>query len=301
MKNEKKNSKNKVLIALLIIALIAIAVLAFFLFKSADEKNKAEEEANKLKNQNAASVEKQDDEDEDENTNTKSNSTNSDSSKNSNTSKSSKSDFNIKDYVGLWYENKNSVGSTNVGIALDENDKLLLSVGIYRLTACEQCDASISNNVITFTTDSDLKGTITLENNKATLKYSFGDAKDEKVEFNYKAERTSTQILDGQDISGNWKPVSATENGSEIALSSIYGTGLRYGGYLKLNKDNTYSRIIGITSSEAENDLTGTYKIYGNKIVFTTKNKNKESAVFENGSIKYDYGNGIKVTFQPEN
>ena len=49
MGNEK-NPKNKILIALLIVALITIAVLAFFLFKSADEKNKAEEEANKLKN-----------------------------------------------------------------------------------------------------------------------------------------------------------------------------------------------------------------------------------------------------------
>ena len=34
---------------------------------------------------------------------------------------------------------------------------------------------------------------------------------------------------------------------------------------------------------------------------FKEKNGNKETAVFENGSIKYDYGNGIKVTFQPEN
>ena len=118
------------------------------------------------------------------------------------------------------------------------------------------------------------------------------------VENNNNKEEEKVNIISSHNISGDWIPISATENGNEISLQMVFGTGIKYGGYLTLNNDNTYTRFIGIYADE--NSLMGTYKIIDNKIIFTNNNNEKETAVFENGIIQYDYGNGVIVNFTRE-
>lgn len=73
---------------------------------------------------------------------------------------------------------------------------------------------------------------------------------------------------------GRWKPYMAEYNGKEIPLSSVYGSGIVYGGELILNDDGTYTEFIGVYSEDIKNDLQGTYKIYenGEKALLTSNN-----------------------------
>lgn len=66
----------------------------------------------------------------------------------------------------------------------------------------------------------------------------------------------------------------AEYNGKEIPLSSVYGSGIVYGGELILNDDGTYTEFIGVYSEDIKNDLQGTYKIYenGEKALLTSNN-----------------------------
>ena len=73
---------------------------------------------------------------------------------------------------------------------------------------------------------------------------------------------------------GKWKPYMAEQNGKEINLREVYGSGISYGGELVLNDDGTYTEFIGIYSQDNIDDLQGTYKVYGNgqRAVLTTNN-----------------------------
>lgn len=208
----------------------------------------------------------------------------------------------INDYIGMWYEDESLVGYTNVCIDVDENNNILLEAGIYRTATLDEQIVNLIDNQIVFSDGNGFSGTLTLGDNKITMNYSISglNVSNESIELSYKKDRSTTELLSGFDISGNWEPKVATRNGREISLQEIYGTGISYGGYLTLNSDNTYSRFIGITSDELTNDLTGTYEIVGNKIIFTTNNGNKEEAKFDMGTIAYDYGDGVIVKFYPE-
>ena len=73
---------------------------------------------------------------------------------------------------------------------------------------------------------------------------------------------------------GKWKPYLAKQNGKEINLIEVYGSGISYGGELVLNADGTYTEFIGIYSKDNIDDLQGKYKIYGDgeRAVLTTNN-----------------------------
>ena len=202
--------------------------------------------------------------------------------------KKSNSQFNINDYVGMWYESKDLEGYSDVCIDLDENGKILVEFGIYRLTTFDELNVTLNDNVITFTDEYGTNGTITLENGKVILVYStnaWGTGIDkQKVEFNYKKQRKSTEILSGFDISGNWET----------------GTDEAYKGELKLNTNNTYN--LSITSNENGEIISssGNYKIYGNKVYFTTSSGKGGTAEMISASLAYKLDNGVTVKFYPE-
>ncbi len=77
---------------------------------------------------------------------------------------------------------------------------------------------------------------------------------------------------------GKWEPYLAEQNGDEVSLRNIYGSGIVYGGELILNKDGTYTEFIGIYSNDMIDNLQGEYTIYGNgeKAILTTNNKEKK-------------------------
>lgn len=273
---------------LLIMAIIAIIIMAVVLIinngknddKTSDNNNTTNAISNNVEN-SSQSVPKEE-------------------TKNSQTNTNNKVDIN--DYIGMWYENEDLIGYSNACLSLDENNNILLEAGIYRATGLDEQIVNLTDNKIVFNNGDGFSGTLTLGDNKITMNYSISplNISNQEIELTYKKARSSTELLSGFDITGNWEPRTATRNGEDISLQEIYGTGIKYGGYLTLNSDNTYSRLIGITSDEITNDLTGTYKILGNKIIFTTKNGNKEEAKFEMGIIAYDYGEGVTVNFYPE-
>ena len=193
--------------------------------------------------------------------------------------------INIEDYVGIWYENESLKEYSDVCIDLDEDKNILVEVGIYRLTTFDNLKATLNGNIITLTKNNDFIGTLTLGNNKIIFNYSVEDLniENEKVEFTYKRERTSTEVLNGYDISGEYTCDAA--------------------GPLKINKDNTYKRSIinSGESFETEKDLTGTYKIIGNKIIFTSNNNKEEIGIYEGGAIEYFYKEDVSAKFYPEN
>ncbi len=77
---------------------------------------------------------------------------------------------------------------------------------------------------------------------------------------------------------GKWKPYMAEQNGKEINLKEVYGSGISYGGELALNADGTYTEFIGVYSQDNIDDLQGTYKTYGDgqrAVLTTNKGKTK--------------------------
>ena len=114
--------------------------------------------------------------------------------------------INIEDYVGIWYENESLKEYSDVCIDLDEDKNIFVEVGIYRLTTFDNLKATLNGNIITLTKNNDLIGTLTLDNHKIIFNYSVEDLniENEKVEFTYKRERTSTEVLNGYDITGTY-------------------------------------------------------------------------------------------------
>ena len=189
--------------------------------------------------------------------------------------------INIEDYAGIWYENESLKEYSDVCIDLDEDKNIFVEVGIYRLTTFDNLKATLNGNIITLTKNNYFIGTLTLDNNKIIFNYSVEDLniENEKVEFTYKRERASTEVLNGYDISGNYQSGTA--------------------GKLKLNRDNTYLRTVTNTEKfdETNKNLTGTYKIIGNKIIFTSNNSKEEIGIYERSKIKYFLKEDICVDF----
>lgn len=222
-----------------------------------------------------------------------------------NTNKASESSqaFDINDYIGIWYESKDLIGYSDVCLDFDKSGNLLLEFGIYRLATFDELDWTLSDNKIIFNDKNGTTGTITFGNSKLILEFTSNNLSIDTniVEFNYKAPRTSTQTLGGSNLAGKWEPSSATYNGEKISLQDIYGSGIKYGGYLTLNLDNTYSELIGIYSDEKEvmDGLLGTYEIYGNDIIFTANNGTVTYGKFINGTIHHTHEDGRTIIFLP--
>ncbi len=73
---------------------------------------------------------------------------------------------------------------------------------------------------------------------------------------------------------GNWKPYMAKQNGKEISLRDVYGSGIAYGGELSIESDGTFSELIGVYQEEEIDNFIGKYRILGNgeKAILTTNN-----------------------------
>ena len=90
-----------------------------------------------------------------------------------------------------------------------------------------------------------------------------------------------------------WRPIRAEEEGKEIPLSSIWGTGVQYGGYLMIKPDKTYTEYIGILpdTNAIKDTLEGTYafdKTDKDTIIFTSNSGDIKKAtviINENGSV----------------
>ena len=80
---------------------------------------------------------------------------------------------------------------------------------------------------------------------------------------------------------GHWRPYMAEENGKEINLREIYGSGISEGGELILKNDGTFSELIGVYSKETEHGLIGKYKVYGNGENALLTNNNGETKIVE--------------------
>lgn len=89
------------------------------------------------------------------------------------------------------------------------------------------------------------------------------------------SQTTNTNYIDINLFIGRWKPYKAEQNGDEIPLNSIYGSGISYGGELILNPDGTYTEFIGIYSSDVLDDLQGKYGINNSQRVQLTTNNGK--------------------------
>lgn len=80
---------------------------------------------------------------------------------------------------------------------------------------------------------------------------------------------------------GHWRPYMAEENGKEINLREIYGSGISEGGELILKNNGTFSELIGVYSKETEHGLIGKYKVYGNGENALLTNNNGETKIVE--------------------
>lgn len=94
---------------------------------------------------------------------------------------------------------------------------------------------------------------------------------------------TNAAYIDYQNrFVGHWRPYMAEENGKEINLREVYGSGIsEYGGELILENNGTFSELIGIYSKESEHGLIGKYKIYGNGENILLTNNNGETKIVE--------------------
>lgn len=85
------------------------------------------------------------------------------------------------------------------------------------------------------------------------------------------------QTVSINNLKGEWFPYKILLKNKEIQLQEYFGTSINYGNFLTLNEDKTYTDYIGIY--EDENDVVGTFKVKGNKIIFTSKNGDKKEAL----------------------
>lgn len=192
--------------------------------------------------------------------------------------------INMNDYVGMWYENQELEGYSEVDIAVDDNNRIELQIGIYRLNTFDELSTSITGNVIKFNDIYGTTGTVTLEKEKVILEYSSEsfEIKNQKIEFTYRKERKTTQITDGLDLTGKW----STQADSDSK------------GYVTFNPDNTFSSAI--KKSEKDIITSGKYKLYGNKIKFITNKGEVLRGEFKNGKINYYFLNEEVAEVYPE-
>ena len=94
---------------------------------------------------------------------------------------------------------------------------------------------------------------------------------------NSKEEKSQTNVENNEyNLVGRWKPYMAEQNGKEVSLREIYGSGIgTYGGELIIEDDGTFSEFIGIYSKDDIDNLIGKYEVYGNgeKALLTTNNE----------------------------
>lgn len=120
--------------------------------------------------------------------------------------------------------------------------------------------------------------------NKAQEYYQYLNNNTSNKTPDYTATNTiNSAYIDYQNrFVGHWRPYMAEENGKEINLREIYGSGIsEYGGELILKSNGTFSELIGVYSKETEHGLIGKYKVYGNGENALLTNNNGETKIVE--------------------
>ena len=119
--------------------------------------------------------------------------------------------------------------------------------------------------------------------NKAQEYYKYLNTNNFNETQYYETNASNAGYIDNQNrFVGHWKPYKAEENGKEINLREVYGSGIsEYGGELILENDGTFSELIGIYSKETERGLIGKYKVYGNGENALLTNNNEETKIVE--------------------
>jgi len=74
---------------------------------------------------------------------------------------------------------------------------------------------------------------------------------------------------------------------TDYPLQYLYGSGIKYGGELTINRNNTFSKYIGITGETSENE--GSYYLKGNSIFFKFNSGRIEEAVYLPSSQEIEY------------
>ena len=119
--------------------------------------------------------------------------------------------------------------------------------------------------------------------NKAQEYYQYlnNNARNETPNYTSSNTTNADYIYYQNRFVGHWRPYMAEENGREINLREVYGSGIsEYDGELILENDGTFSELIGIYPKESERYLIGRYKIYGNgENVLLTNNKGETKIV----------------------
>lgn len=104
-------------------------------------------------------------------------------------------------------------------------------------------------------------------------------------------------------IAGDWIPFKSEENGKEIPLNVLYGSGLSSSNTLTFSPNGSYTYFVGIQSIDNTKELQGSYLAQSNNIHLTSENgKEKTLEYIQNSNseniIKEDYGDGIYVYFR---
>ena len=113
--------------------------------------------------------------------------------------------------------------------------------------------------------------------------------KDSKIISNSTNTTESTENDAPNFIIGDWNIKSAKHGitRTDYPLQYLYGTGIKYGGTLTLNKDNTFTKYIGITGETSENE--GSYSLRGNTISFKFDSGRTEEAMYLPSSREIEY------------
>ena len=214
------------------------------------------------------------------------------------------SKLNIKNYIGTWYESKKHTSDKNpntLQIKSVDNNKITFDLYITRTANFDNVTVYVNNGSGTFEAITDngpskdsgaskVNGHVELGNNSIKMvidksnvlyldsgsKYNFeykSNEKNDDKKTNTSNANTSLSKLTSENnkdttknkIIGKWKADKVVDdNGNDIGLSAVWGTGIRYSNEMEFKADGILSYAIGITASSDD----GKYTINGDTVKY---------------------------------
>lgn len=102
---------------------------------------------------------------------------------------------------------------------------------------------------------------------------------------------------------GRWKYNTAinSKTGS-VASKILYGSGYKYGGYLRFFNDGTFTKYIGVISDEYEH-FSGSYSITNDIVTLHFYNGNQQTVIYDGEQIilqrkEYDYNEEVFLYYE---
>lgn len=300
---EQKKSKAPIILSIfLVIAIIAICVMAYFIYTLSSDKKSAEDEAKKL-NQEILNLENMTNDLQEQinsTSNTVSTSTNETITLKAGTyvvqgiNVTPDENYGIESITlsadGSFSANL-PLGTSYIGTYTFENNTLICTAT--QETNLEGGGSSNTSANLTFeftivdsedlrfsrTSSSDLNTTV-------GMIYKFEDEENESSSSN-----TSSNVV---DISGSWIFEKGLLNGQEVDSRDIFGSSIENGiGSLTLNQDGSFSDLIGtVTSSEFDNQTSGTYTVNGSTINLVYSNNQTKTLTYNSSENCIEYPAG---------